>query len=153
MRTARRLRVTRQSDRSAFSLLESLIASAVLAMIVLAVGAAVSSAQRTSLRGQEMILASMAAQDLLSELRAVPYDQLNRDYDGMDQPPGSMQTLDGEDYPEAYWSIGRAVLVQDEVYNDPNLDVRIQGRRVVVTAYTQERDIATVETFIPEPAS
>jgi len=146
------MRRRREEIRNGFTLLESLMASAVLAIVVLAVGAAVSAAQDASLHGQRMLLASMAAEDLLSEISTTPYADLPT-LDGLDQPPGQMQTLAGEAYPDTYWSVGRAVLVESASYTHPDLGVQVDGRRVLVTAYDAQRDLVTLETFIPEPAS
>jgi hypothetical protein len=132
-------------------LLESLIASAVLAIVVLAVGSAVSAGQKSSFEGQKMILASMAADDLLSELRAIPYANLPT-YDGLNQPVGQLQTLSSEAYPDTYWSVGRSVTVTDAQYLEPGLGAKINGRQIIVIAFDDSRTIVQLETFVPEPA-
>jgi len=134
-----------------FTLLESLIASAMLAMVVLSVGSAVTTGQKTSLEGQKMILASMAADDLLSELRATPYADLPL-FNGLTQPVGQLKTLSNESYPTTYWSIGRSVIVQDMQYMELGIGATINGRRVVVAAFDANRRLVQLETFIPEPA-
>ena len=50
----------RRASRGAFTLLESLIASAVLSLIVLAVGAAVTAGQQSSYEARNAVLATMA---------------------------------------------------------------------------------------------
>jgi len=140
-----------RSGRRGFTLIENLIAAALLGVMVLAVGLAVSSTQKASEDGQEMILGSMAADDLLSELRAEPYATLPT-YNGMNQPVGSIQTLSGDAYPDTYWAIGRSVLVEDVQYQDGGLGTKINGRRLVVSAFDDNRTLLQLETFVPEPA-
>ncbi|RMH28473.1 MAG: prepilin-type N-terminal cleavage/methylation domain-containing protein [Planctomycetota bacterium] len=147
------LRITRpDSRRRGFSLLESLIASAVLGVVVLAVGMAVSASQKASFEGDKAVLAAMAADDLMSELAAVPYANLPT-YNGLTHPVGAMVTLGGQAYPDTYWALGRRVLVEDTRYTEPGLGVEIDGRRIVVTVFDDARDIVQIETFIPEPVS
>jgi len=147
---------TDQRDRrraaAGLTLLEAMMASAVLSIVVLAVGAAVSAAQQASLEGQKMILGSMAADDLLSELLTEDYASLPL-WDGVVQYVGEMETFDGDPYPDTFWLVGRSVAVTDEQVEDPELEVTIQGRRIVVSAFDENRVLAVSEMFVAEPAS
>lgn len=148
-----RVRRTSSHQRTgAFTLLESLIASAVLAIVVLAVGASVTAAQRTTMMGRDAVLAAMAADDLLSELVGVDYIGLDA-YDGLVQPVGGMQTLQGEDYPRDYTGLGRSIIVQEITVTEPEIGVVVLGKRLVVACFDNSRVIAELETFVPEPAS
>ncbi|TVQ29963.1 MAG: hypothetical protein EA376_14365 [Phycisphaeraceae bacterium] len=137
--------------RSGFTLLEALIASVVLATIVLAVGSSLSAARQHSMEAEKLILATICADDLLSELASLPYDELITVAD-IEESEGSMTTLDGAAYPSSFWQIGRSARVREDVVADAALDVAIRGRRITVTAYNEHRVLAQVETFIPEPA-
>lgn len=132
-------------------MLEALVASVVLAITVLAVGSAVSAGRQQSIEGEKQILAAMAVQDLMSELRSVPYAQLSS-YNGLSQPPGSMATLDGGAYPDAYWLVGRGAQVEDATATYAPLGVVIHGKKITVSANDDMRVLATVEMFVPEPA-
>ena len=138
--------------RRGFSLLENLMAAAVLGIIVLAVGLAVQAAQKASLEGQKTVLGAMAADDMMSALRALEYAQLPI-YDGVVQDVGEMQTLDGDDYPETYWALGRSVMVENTKYSEGGLGAEINGRRIVVAAFDENRVLVELECFVPEPAS
>lgn len=129
--------------------MESLIASGVLAAIVLAVGAAVSAAQMASFEGQKLILGTMAADDYLSELVTVSYASMNA-HAGV-QPIGGMTTIDGVAYPNTYWAIGRAALVENTSIEEPGTGAVIHGKRLVVWTYDESRMLAIVETFVAEP--
>lgn len=134
-----------------FSLLEALVASVVLAITVLAVGSAISAGRQQSIEGEKQILAAMAAQDLMSELRSVPYASLSN-YNGLNQAPGAMATLDGRAYPDTYWLVGRAAVVENATVTYAPLGVVVHGKRIEVSVRDEARVLATVETFVPEPA-
>lgn len=145
--------VRRRSRRRAraFSLLEALVASVALAVIVLAVGSAVSAGRQQSREAEVTILATIAADDLMSELSTLPYADLSK-HNGLSQSPGAMKTLTGAAYPATYAEIGRSVLVENSTVTEQTLGVIIVGKRVVVSAHDQNRILASLETFIPEPA-
>jgi len=142
----------RPSRRSGFTLLESLIASAVLAIVVLAVGAAVTAAQRTTMHGRNAVLAAMAADDLLSEIAGLEYVGLDS-YNGFVQPLGDLATLTGRDYPREYTGLGRSVVVETITVSEPDTGVVVLGKRVAVACFDQFRVLAEFETFVPEPAT
>lgn len=137
--------------RSAFTLLEALIASAVLSLIVLAVGAAVTAGQQASFDARNAVLAAMAGDDLLADLSAVDYGDLS-DFDEFEQPLGAIATLGGRAYPISYSALGRSVLVDELILEEPETGARIRGKRIVVNVFDTRRIVATVETFRPEPA-
>lgn len=134
----------------AFSLLEALVASVALAVIVLAVGSAVSAGRQQSREAEQTILATIAADDLMSELSTEPYATLSN-HNGLTQAPGAMTTLTGLSYPNSYAEIGRSVLVETTTVTDQGMGVIIVGKRVVVTSHDATRVLASLETFVPEP--
>ncbi len=142
----------RRGRRGGFSLIEALAASVVLAMVVLAVGSAVSAGRTTSLEGQKIVLAAMAADDLMSELSAQPYDEL-LSYDGLTQAVGNLRTLDDEAYPGEYHELGRSATVRTRLLFQAELGVTVRGREVVVTVFDDARTLAEVSSFFAEPAS
>ncbi len=146
----KRVRTRACRARGAFSLLEALIASVTLAMVVLAVGAAVSAGRMQSVEAEKAILGTIAADDLLSEIVTVPYAQMDA-YDGLDQPIGALETLDGVVYPETFWQIGRAVTVKPQTIATGDMGVDVTGKRIVVWSFDEQRVVASVETFVPEP--
>lgn len=143
---------TTDAGRRGFSLIEALVASVILAIVVLAVGSAVATGRQLSIEGQKTILAAMAADDLMGELVTVAYDDLDS-HDGMDQPEGAMETLDGELYPERFWMIGRNADIVEEIVDIEGMGVKVRGKTITVTAYDEHRVLAVLQTFVPEPAS
>ena len=89
-----------------FTLLESLMAAALMSMVVLAVASGITTAQQVSYEGQKRILASMVADDLMLELSTVPY-LFMQDYNGLSQSLGEMESLDGQVYPKTFRALGR----------------------------------------------
>lgn len=156
-RTSRTSRVTHagrtisRMRARALTLIESLIASAILLMSVLALTSALAAGQAAAIEEQKLILGSLAVDDLLSELWSEDYDDL-LDYDGVIDPVGEMTTLDGEDYPDAFWMIGRRVEVDTSDIKVEKTGVVVRGRLVRVTAFDDSRDLVSAELFIAEPA-
>jgi prepilin-type N-terminal cleavage/methylation domain-containing protein len=139
------------APRGGFTLLESLIASAVLSLIVLAVGAAVTAGQQASFDARNSVLGAMAGDDLLADLSAIDYAHLG-EYDEFTQPVGAIATLAGRPYPHSYDALGRSVTVNELILEEPETGARVKGRRIVVNVFDARRVVATVETFRPEPA-
>lgn len=119
-------------------------------MVVLAVISAVTTSQQMAFEGEKQILAAMAADDLMSELIVLPYEDLKLK-NNLDQPVGSVETLEGESYSEVVWPLGRHVEVIEQTLYYADLEVWVTGLRVVVEVRDEFRVVATVETFVPEP--
>lgn len=143
---------TRTSDRRAFTLLEALMGVTVLSIVVIAVVAAITASQRVAFEGQKRILAAMAADDMMSELLTLSYDDI-RAKDGTVQPIGEMTTLDSQQYPETFWALGRSISVQNTTLYEETLDVSVDGITVTVTVLDEGAMLAQAEIFVPEPQS
>ncbi len=141
----------RGRSRSAFTLLEALMASTVLTIIVLAIASSITTAQQMAFEGQKRMLAAMVVDDLMTELLTLPYDDI-RPYHGMREPLGAMETIDGDVYPDAYWSIGRDVSVRETIVYDEGTDTQVRGLQIEVSARDEAVVLASVEMFLPEPA-
>lgn len=138
------------SGRRAFTLLEAVIASAVLAITVLAIGSSISAAQMSSFEGRKAVQGAMIASDYMAELMTLPYDQIES-RSGETVQVGELTTLDGVAYPETYWSLGRSMTAQEELMALNDFGVTIRGLRVEVLVFDERRVVATAETFLPEP--
>ena len=142
---------TRRAARRAFTLVEALIASAVLSITVLAIGSAIGAAQKSSHEGQKAVLGAMLCGDYLSELMTLPYDDIEA-RSGEILVFGEVVTLDGAPYPQAYWPLGRALAATEEMLEIPETGVRVRGLRIEVMAFDERRVVARAEMFLPEPA-
>lgn len=125
------------------------MASAVLGLIMLAVATAVASAQQMAFESQKRLLASLAADDLLSEISTLPYDDLSALHNRTDEI-GSMRTLDGDAYPGSFWALGRRVSVTETTMEDIDLGISVPGRLVSVWCFDAFADLAHYQVFVPE---
>lgn len=142
---------TQRITRRGFTLMESLVAATLLGVVVLAIASAVTAAQKVSHEGQKRILASLAADDLMTELVTLEYDDI-RLQDGTSHDPGQMQSLDGHAYPDAFWTVGRDVTVREEIVIDEDLGTAVRGLRITVRTFDEHTDLCVLEMFYPEPA-
>lgn len=137
--------------RRAFTLLEAVIASTVLAITVLAIGAAISSAQQAAHEGQKAVLGAMACSDYMGELMTLPYAEIEA-RSGELLAVGTLTTLDGVAYPDSYRPLGRTMVATEQLVTIAGLGVTVRGLLVEVSTFDDERVVARVETFLPEPA-
>ncbi len=137
--------------RRGLTLVESLIASAILLMSVLALTTAIAAGQASAIEGQKLLLGSMAVDDLLSEIWAEPYENLPK-YDDTTDPVGSITSLDGEAYPDSFWMLGRRLEVEDLDVKSDETGVLVRGRILRVTVFDADRDLVSAELFVAEPA-
>ena len=140
-----------RGGRGGFTLIEAMLAAAVLGVTMLAVATALSASQNLAFEGQKRVLAAMAADDLMSELVTLDYDTL-RARDGESQPIGAIATVDGVAYPESYWFLGRDVTVTPTDILDEGSGMSVSGVLVRVDALDAGATLASVETFVPEPS-
>lgn len=134
----------------AFSLIESLVAVTILGTIMLAVVAALSASQGVAFDGQKRILASIACDDLLSELSTLEYDDLPS-HDGTTHEVGEMVTLDGVAYPGSFWAIGRSVAVEPSTMSDEQSGATVVGRMVTVTSFDATASLMSAQLFVSDP--
>ena len=145
------VRPCRCAARHGFTLAEALIASSVLAVIVIAVAASISTAQKVAWESRKRMLATFAADGLLSELMTLDYYTI-RKHNGEHEDLGTMQTLDGVTYPKTFWALGREVTVTDTSLIEGGTGLEISGIEVRVAVFDEDRDLSVLTSFVPEPA-
>ncbi len=126
------------------------MASVVLGVIMLAVATAVGTAQQMSFESQKRLFAAIAADDFMSEVATLEYDDLAALHNRSDDI-GALRTLDGRSYPLSFWSLGRTVSVLPQRMTDPDTGVAIDGRMVRVATHDAYAELAVVQLFVPEP--
>lgn len=146
------IQAPRVATRRGLTMLESLIATVILGVIVLAVAAALNASQKLAFEGQQRVLGVGAVDDMMIELMTLPYNQLSG-WNGTRQEVGQMQTMDGHAYTTAFASIGRSVSVVPEQITEPGLGVTVAGLMVTVSADDGKYTLAEVSMFVPEPQS
>jgi type II secretory pathway pseudopilin PulG len=134
-----------------FTLLESLMAAGILLLVVVAVTAALTAAQRQSYEGQQRIAAGLAAEEMMSRLLVVDYNNLPS-WDGHSEAVGDMTNVAGLPLPDSFDGIGRRVSVTTTLRVVTNLNIRVRGRTVTVVSHdSADNPLAALTRFIPEP--
>lgn len=139
--------------RRGLTLLESMIAAAILLVAVIAVSSAMTAGQHHAYEAQLRISGAIAAEDLMGRLNAVAYSDLVTNWDGFEETPGDTQTQQSEDFPSAFNRIGRRVVIIDGIMHTlPGLNVKIHGLTVQVMAFDDRGEtLVTLSRFIPQP--
>lgn len=137
--------------RRGYTLLESLMASSILLMIVVAVTGAVSAGQQHAFEAHQRVTGSLAAEELLGRISVLDYAAIGG-WNGYVEPVGAMRGLDGAAMPPAFDRLGRRVSVVTETKDLGAIGVLVRGRTIRVTAEDERgRILASLETFVPEP--
>lgn len=143
---------TRAGGSRAFTLLEALIASVIMALTVTAVAMALGSGRQHAMEARDQLQAGLAAEALMAEILAAEYADLPS-YDGHNEAPGTMVTFDDQPYPETFYRVGRRAAVVERTVEIPDLGVKVLGQDIAVEAYDVDgRVILTLSRFVPEPA-
>ena len=69
-------------------------------------------------------------------------------------PFAADETLEAVAYPDTYWLVGRTVsVIETDITVGGDLDVKVRGMMITVSAYDENRTLSSIQTFVPEPAS
>jgi len=163
-----RKRVCREQG---FTLVEVLIASAILSFATLAIVQAVAAGQAQTLDALKRARADALAEVMLEEVLSKPYndpegeatfgpdageagradfDNID-DYHGYAEPAGALADHAGAAYPAGYQVFDRAVTVVAETNSVSDLGGAHTGVRVTVTVSEPNGRSWIVERFVPEP--
>tara|TARA_B000000460_G_C21493288_1_gene382676 strand:- start:112 stop:561 length:450 start_codon:yes stop_codon:yes gene_type:complete len=139
--------------RRGLALLEVMIAVGILTFAVTAITSAIVAGQQHSLEAREKIIASIAAESLLSQLSQEPWETMDS-WHGYIEDVGAISDPTGANLEGDWNRIGRNVSVIDSEVLVESLQVYIIGRTIVVNTFASDgRILTTVERFIPEPQS
>lgn len=139
--------------RKGIALLEVMIAVGLLTFAVAAITSAIVAGQQQSLEARTTIVASVAAESLLSKLSQEPWETIDS-WHGYTEDVGSIVDPTGIPIGGDWNAIGRRVsIAETDVFIEP-LQVYIVGRTVTVTTFAKDgRELASLQRFIPEPQS
>lgn len=117
--------------RRGFTLIEALMASAILATAVVAVTWAITAGQQHAFEARQRIVSTLLAEKTIGQLDTVEYVDLASSYD--------VESL--------VW-----IEVTEVLEDLPNVDVRAKGKRVTVQVFASDATVlAQASRFIPEP--
>jgi hypothetical protein len=127
-----------------------MLAASLLFVIVVAVLSAITAGQQHAYESHLRIAGTIAAEDLMGRLASLDYAALPG-WNGTEQNVGSMTDADGAAMPAMFNMIGRRVSVSTVTETLPN-GIKLRGRLVAVAAFDRDnRTVATVQQFVPEP--
>ncbi len=133
--------------------MESLIASAILMTIVVAVTSAVTAGQQHAFEAQQRIAGSLAAEELIGRIVVGSYDSLTA-WNGYTEAVGAMTDMEGAAMPDSYAALGRNVTVTTTLEPIGGAGVQIRGRTVRVRSVDGlGRVLTDLSRFVPEPQS
>jgi Tfp pilus assembly protein PilV len=147
------LHVRQPSPRKGLALLEVMIAVGLLSFAVASISTAIVAGQHQSLDARKAIVASVAAESLLSQLSQEPWETIDS-WHGYTEEIGTIVDPTGMPLGGDWDAIGRRVsIAETDMYVD-SLQIYVIGRTVTVTAFTKDtNELTSVNRFIPEPQS
>jgi hypothetical protein len=130
-----------------------MIAVALLTLAVSSITQAIVAAQQQNLETRERVVASIAAESLLSQIGEEEWDKLET-WNGYREEIGTLQDPTGALLDGDWEHIGRSVgIAPKEVFIDA-LQIYIKGKTIQVTTFNKDgRSLSTIERFIAEPSS
>ena len=140
-------------SRQGIALLEVMIAVGLLTLAVSSITQAIVAAQQQNLEVRERIVASIAAESLLSQIGEESWENLST-WDGFREEVGTLTDPTGIALEGDWKQVGREVTITPtEIFID-ELQIFITGKTINVIAFTKNgRELVNLERFIAEPSS
>src|SRR3954454_4753565 len=157
--------------RHAMTLIESMVATAILAGISLVASLTLTSGAQNVARADDSSRSARLARDLMEEIRSKAYEEPVQtpkfgpeqgektrflyndidDYHGWKENVGSLQTATGEYYDAADQHFSRSVTVADVSQTVSDLGMSMPGRLVTIVVKHQSGEQWQFVQFIPKP--
>lgn len=151
-RTQQACPLAMRSTRRGFTLLESLIATGILLVAVVAISSAVTAGQQHAFEAQLRISGAIAADELLGRIDGTAYDDLVNTWHGFREDAGDMRTLQDDAFPGVFARIGRRVSMTNTNHALPGIQVNIHGLLIEVVAFDDRGEtLLTISRFVPQP--
>ncbi len=146
-------RCKRSARRRGFTLMESLMASAILFVVVFSVTSAITAGQQNAYEAHQRIAGTLAAGEMMDRLATIDYAHLLAE-DGHREEVGTMTDAAGKAMPDTFRMVGRETHVELVLASVDPLDVRVRGLMIQVRSFNAEdRTLADLQRFVPEPQS
>ena len=144
------IRSNRRPRARGFSLLEAVIAMVILAMTFTTIASAIGAGSGAARETRNQVLATLAAEELLSELLCEPWDDLP-DWNGYREEHGESRAPDGRIERERS-ELARVVEVRDETRHLEPIGLGVNGRLIRIHVEDRNaRTIISLERFVPNP--
>ena len=136
--------------RSGFSLIEALIALAILALVFTSIASAIGAGTATAGETRTRVVATLSADELLAEVLSSDWGELIQ-WHGFKEDVGEGRAPDGRLEP-ARKSLARTVEVLDRSRTLEPVGIEVAGLLVVVEVRDEnERLLSRLERFVPVP--
>jgi Tfp pilus assembly protein PilV len=146
-------KVQHRNTRRGIALLEVMIAVGILTFSFATISSAIVAGQSQSLEARKTIIASVAAESLLSQISRESWETIDSWHDFREEV-GTITDPTGILIGGDWDAVGRMVSIAETDMFIESLRVYIMGRTVTVTVFTKdEQSLISVERFIPEPQS
>lgn len=146
----RRARGRRRAALPGFSLVEALIALAILALVFTAIASAIGAGTASAGEARTRVLATLAADELLAEVLASDWEGLI-EWDGFEEPLGTARAPDGRPEP-ARRNLARSVQVLEVARTLQPVGIEVAGRSVLIEVRNETGHVlSTLKRFVPRP--
>ena len=133
-----------------FTLVESLIALSILALVFTAIASAIGAGSASAGEARESVAATLASDELLAEVLASEWDDMTR-WDGYQEDAGENRAPDGA-RESARKAILRSIAISKETVRLEPSGIEITGRRVLIRAEDpNSRILVQLDRFVPQP--
>ena len=134
--------------RNGFSLIEALIALAILALVFTAIASAIGAGTATAGETRNRVLATLAADELLAEVMSSEGDDLLQ-WDGFAEAAGEGRAPDGRLEPDRR-ALARGVMVTSGTRVLEPVGIEVRGHLVVIEVRDGgDRILSRLERFVP----
>ena len=138
----------RRCPRRGFSLIEALIALAILALVFTSIASAIGAGTATAGETRTRVVATLSADELLAEVLSSDWGELIQ-WHGFREDVGEGRAPDGRLEP-ARKSLARSVEVLDQSRTLEPVGIEVAGRLIVVEVRDEnERLLSRLERFVP----
>ncbi len=150
--------------RAGFTAFEALLATAILAMISITLGATLSAGRQQSYVAQKTTYASLIGRALMDEILRFPYgSQANApdsnefrrtginvitDYNGFSDGPNNLSDVSGNLYPAEYQELSRSVTVTATTLTPTGWTNGVTGVTVTVVVSINGQPLVTLTRFV-----
>jgi prepilin-type N-terminal cleavage/methylation domain-containing protein len=132
------------------TLVESIVASAILAVAITAVFSAVASGRAHAEVAADELAATVAAEDLLARVLSSDFDRID-EWNGHEEAPGELVDAKGVFLAPPMQRVGRRVRVERRTHTIFESNA-IPGRAIFVEIFDREqRTTGSISRWIPDP--
>ena len=141
----------RRRVATGFSLVESLIALAILALVFTAIASSIGAGTASAGEARQSVAASLATDELLAEVLASDWNEM-LSWHGFSEEPGEIRAPDGQEELSRR-DLARSVQITEETMTIEPVGIELTGRRIsILTSDSNGRTLIQLQRFVPQPS-